>query len=76
MEARVNWLQDPLPVPPGRSAARSQNLVTVEIKSGSVPAAVTSDMMAGDVGHVIRGLADELDVTVTISGFIPPPGRS
>jgi hypothetical protein len=52
-----------------------QDLVTVEIRSGSVRAAVTESMMAGDVGHVIHSLADEPDVTVTISGCHPAAGK-
>jgi hypothetical protein len=75
MEARVNWLQDPLPLPADRPAAWMQNLVTVEIESGSVRAAVSERMMAGDVGHVIHGLADEPDVTVTVSGSHPAAGK-
>ena len=76
MEARVSWVQDPLPLllPGGRPAAWMQNLVTVEVKSGSVRAAVTESMMAGDVGQVIHSLADEPDVTVTISGSHPAAG--
>lgn len=77
MEARVNWVQDPLPLPlpAGRPAAWTRNLVTVEVNSGSVRAAVTESMTAGDVGQVIRGMADEPDVTVTISGPHPAAGK-
>jgi len=47
----------------------------VEILSGSVRAAVTENMTAGDVGHVIHSLADEPDVTVTVSGSHPAAGK-
>jgi hypothetical protein len=66
MEAQVNWLQDPLPLPV-QMPAWTQNLVMVEIESGSALSVVTENMMAGDVGQVIGSLADEPDVTLTIS---------
>jgi hypothetical protein len=71
----VNWLQDPLPLPLPVPAAWMQNLVTAEIQSGGVRATVTENMMAGDVGRVIHGLADEPDVTVTISWSHPAAGK-
>src|SRR4051812_36740913 len=52
-----------------------QNLVTVEIASGSVPAAVSESMVASDVARVIHSLAGEPDVTVTISGSHPAAGK-
>jgi hypothetical protein len=75
MEARVSWVQDPLPLSAGRPAAWTQNLVTVEVKSGGVRTAITESMMAGDVGDVIYSLADEPDVTVTISGSHPAAAK-
>lgn len=72
--ARVSWVQDPLPLPASRPAAWTQNLVTVEVKSG-VRATVTESMMAGDAGDVIYSLADEPDVTVTISGPHPAAAK-
>lgn len=77
MEARVNWLQDPLPLPlpAGCLAAWMQDRVTVEIEIGGVRAVVTENVTAGDVGRVIRGLADEPDVTVTIPGSHPSAGK-
>lgn len=75
VEERVNWFQDPLPLPAGCLATWMQDLVTVEINSGGVRAVVTENVTAGDVGRVICGLADEPDVTVTISGSHPSAGR-
>ena len=46
----------------------------MEVSSGG-RAAVTQSMTAGDVGEVIHGLADEPDVTVTISGSGPAAGK-
>ncbi len=76
MEARVSWVQDPLPLPlsAGSPAAWTQDLVTVEVNSDA-RAAVTRTMTAGDVGEVVHGLADEPDVTVTISGSHPAAGK-
>lgn len=78
MEARVSWVQDPLPLPlpASRPAAWTQNLVTVEVKSSGVRTAVTESMMAGDVGDVIYSLADEPDVTVAISGSHPTAAKA
>lgn len=67
----MNWLQDPLPLPPDPPAALAQNLVAVEVKRASIPVTVTENMTADDAIRVIRSLADELDVTVTISGPHP-----
>jgi hypothetical protein len=75
MEARVSWVQDPLPLPAGRPAAWTQNLVTVEVNSGGVRTAVTECMTAGDAGDVIYSLADEPDVTLTISGSHPAAAK-
>jgi len=77
MEARVSWVQDPLPLPlpVGCPAAWTQDLVTVEVSSGGARASVTGSMTAGDVGEVIHSLADEPEVTVTISGSVPAAGK-
>jgi hypothetical protein len=80
MEARVSWVQDPLPLPlplpmpAGCPAAWTQDLVTVEV-NGRGRAAVTQSMTAGDAGEVIHSLAGEPDVTVTISGSHPAAGK-
>ncbi len=73
--ARVDWFPDPLPLPLPAQAAWTRNLVTVEIERGSVPAAVTKNMPAGDVGPVICGLADKPEVKVTTSGSHPAAGK-
>jgi hypothetical protein len=73
MGARASWLQDPLPLSLSADclAAWMQNPDTVEIRSGGVRGVFTENVTAGDVGRVVRGLADEPDVTVTISGSHP-----
>lgn len=75
VEARVSWVQDPLPLSAGCPAAWTQDLVTVEVNSGGARAAVTEGMLAGDVGEVIHSLADEPEVTVTVSGSHPAAGK-
>lgn len=71
----MSWVQDPLPLPAGRPAAWTQNLVTVEVKSGGARTAVTESMTAGDAGGVIYSLADEPDVTVIMSGSHPAAAK-
>ena len=75
MEAGAGWFQDRLPLPLPPDPAWTRKLVAVKIERGSVPAATAESMPAGDVGHVIGSLADEPDVTVTVSGSDPAAGE-